>query len=187
MSDGKRSFWSSVPGLITGLAGLLTGIVGLITLLVQQGVIGRDSGSNVSAGNPGSTTVSSGVAGTGTSTVAGGTTATTEAASFTVSPATLDFAPADPKDKTLTVKNTSNTARLTVYSPTLMGQDQDRFSVSAGACTNAPLPANGTCTLKVTFNPQAGAALKKYSATLQVKVAETARVNEVALSASTLL
>ena len=35
MSENKKSFWSSIPGLVTGLAGLLTGVVGLVTVLIQ--------------------------------------------------------------------------------------------------------------------------------------------------------
>ena len=43
-SENKKSFWSSIPGLVTGLAGLLTGVVGLVTVLIQLDVIGGDDG-----------------------------------------------------------------------------------------------------------------------------------------------
>ena len=46
MSTTTRSFWSTIPGLVTGLAGILTALVGLGALLVSLGVIGdKDSGS----------------------------------------------------------------------------------------------------------------------------------------------
>ncbi len=36
----ERSFWSSLPGLLTGLAGVLTGVVALLGLALNQGWIG---------------------------------------------------------------------------------------------------------------------------------------------------
>lgn len=182
MSDGKRPFWSSVPGLITGLAGLLTGVVGLITLLVQQGVIGHDSGSTTGATG---TTVTSTVAGGTSGTTSGAPGRSTEAGSFTLNPSALDFGPTDPKQKTVTVKNTSTSATLTINEPIRTGTDADRFSASLSGCT--ALAPNLSCTIQVTFTPTSGAALKKYSATLQVTASGAARGAEVALTASTLL
>lgn len=167
MSDDHRSFWSSVPGLITGLAGLLTGIVGLGTLLVQQGVIGKDSKT------PTTTQVSPSTSNT-----------VVDPGSFTVTPTTLDFQPVDPKEKAVTFKNTSGSAALTLSSATVTGPDKDRFTVSLGTCTSS-VPANLTCTLKITFTPSGG--LKRYSATLQVLAAGAPQGAEVALTATTLL
>lgn len=167
MSDGNRSFWSSVPGLITGLAGLLTGIVGLGTLLVQQGVIGKDSKTP--------STIAGAPLTTGTS---------VEPGSFTMSPTTLDFQPVDPKEKVVTLKNTSRSGTLTLSSATVTGADKDRFTVSYGTCTSS-IAANLTCTLKVTFTPSGG--LKKYNATLQVLASGAPQGAEVALTATTLL
>ena len=56
MSENKKSFFSSIPGLITGLAGLVTGIVGLFTVLIQLDVIGGDDDSGPT-GAGGTTTV----------------------------------------------------------------------------------------------------------------------------------
>ena len=175
MSDGHRSFWSSVPGLITGLAGLLTGIVGMVTLLVQQGIIG----------NNGKTTATTTV----TTTVPGGTISTvapptTVPGSFTLNPRSVDFQPATLKQP-VTVKNTGPTP-VTVSFPTLTGPDSARFSVSMGDCDHA-LAANLSCSLQVTFTPVSGAALKHYSATLQVTAAGAARGDEVPVTATTLL
>lgn len=173
MTDGHRSFWSSIPGLITGLAGLLTGVVGLGTLAVQQGIIGgKDSGSTTN------TTV---VTGPGTA----GATATTEVGSFTMTPATLNFAPADAKEKFVTVKNTSGSTPITVQTPRVGGNDAGRFTASYGTCTGAPLKAGLSCTLKVTFTPSG--ALKKFDATLQVTAEGAPQGAEVPITASTLL
>ncbi len=171
MTDGRRSFWSSIPGLITGLAGLLTGVVGLGTLAVQQGIIGKGSGSPVvTTGAPGSSGAPA--------------TPTTGAGVFIVNPTALDFAPADAKEKLVTVKNFGPTP-LTVQTPRVDGKDPDRFSASYGTCTGAPLPAGLSCTLKVTFTP--GGALKRFEAKLQVTATGAPQSVEVALSASTLL
>ena len=179
MSENKRSFWASVPGLVTGLAGLLTGIVGLITLLVQLNVIGGDK-STRAATSP--TTV----AGAPT-TVTGGATATTvEAATFTVNPPTLDFQPSDPKEKVVTVKNISRTVSITVSAPRVTGDNATVFAATLGTCANGPLAPNLSCTIKVTFTPPAG-ILRRYSAILQVQASEARAGTEVTLTASSIL
>jgi hypothetical protein len=181
MSENKRSFWSSVPGLVTGLAGLLTGIVGLITLLVQLDVIGGDKTKAVEttgtavAGSP------STVAGSPT-TVTGNVT-TTLPSSFSVSPTKLSFTPTGPKELQVTVRNTSVTTDLRLATPSLTGNDKDRFDATLGDCP-AALKANAICNLKVTFTPSG--PLKNYAATLQVS-AQGAPTQQVDITASTLL
>jgi len=177
VSEGRRSFWSSVPGLVTGRAGLLTAIVGLVAVLIQLGVIG----GNDSKSPAGPSTASSAPASGG-----GGAPTTTAPATFEVKPTTLDFAPTAAREQTVTVTNTSRSGTLTLFSPTLTGDDPGRFSVS-GNCTGTAIPANGSCILKVMFTPASGAALKKYSATLRISVEETSRVADVTLTASTLI
>ena len=176
MSESKRSFWATIPGFVTGLAGLLTAIVGLVTVLIQLDVIGGDD-SDQSEGTT-ATTVAGGAQGSG-----GGATPTSEAPRFTVSPTTLDFKPADPREKKVTVRNTSETASLTVAPPRVSGQDQGQFSATSGTC-GAPLRAGLSCELVVTFAP--AGPLRTYSAVLQVTAAG-ARGEEVRLTASTLL
>jgi hypothetical protein len=183
VTDGKRSFWSSIPGLITGLAGLLTGVVGLITLLVQQGVIGNSGSKTSSDGS--TTTVTTAVTGGTSGTIVGGGPTATASGSFTLSPRSLDFPPADPKEKSVTVKNTGS-AVLTGFQTSLSGPDKGLFSVVLGDCSHS-LVANLSCTMTVTFTPKPGAALQKYAATLQVTATGATRGDEVALTASTLL
>lgn len=161
MSDGRRSFWSSVPGLVTGVAGLLTGIVGLGTLAAQQGIIGKDADSTT-------TSVTS---------------AATEAGTFSVDPPRLEFRATDPREKVVTVRNTSGAAALTMSQPDVTG-DTDRFSATFGTCSNAPLAPNLSCTVKVTFRP--GNGLEQYRATLQIRAAGAPRGAEVALSSGLL-
>jgi hypothetical protein len=175
VSGGNRSFWSSIPGVVTGLAGLLTAIVGMITLLVQLDVIGGDSSDSPST--PTTAPASGGGAG-------GGAAPAAEVPTFTLTPATLEFKPTDPRRKDVTVKNTSTTTALTVPQPRLTGTDSRLFSASFGTCTGAPLAAGLSCTLTVTFAPSG--PLANYSATLEV-APSGARAEVVQIKASSIL
>jgi hypothetical protein len=176
MSENKRSFWASVPGLVTGLAGLLTGIVGLITLLVQLNVIGGDKSKTVAttattvAGSP--TTVQGG----------GGTTVTTEAGRFTVNPSQVKLQPSE-REKPVVVTNASTTATITMLQPEITGTDKGVFKTDAG-CTNVPLKPGASCTVKVLFSPSG--PLKTYGAALVLN-AEGARSLTLPIEASSLL
>jgi hypothetical protein len=181
MSENKRSFWSSVPGLVTGLAGLLTGIVGLVTVLIQLNVIGGDKKSATSAATvttvPGGSTPSSfGTGGTGT-------TPTTEAGRITVSPPNLKLATGQ-REAPLTVTNDASTATITVQQPQFDGPDKAVFRTDAG-CTNVRLEPKRSCTLKVLFAPTS--ALKTYTATVVIKADGASAPVSVPVEASTLL
>ncbi len=174
MSENKRSFFATIPGLVTGLAGLLTGIVGLVTVLIQLDVIGGDEETR----STGST--ANAPAGGG----AGGATTTTEVGTFTVSPSPLSFGPADPKEKVVKVTNTSDSAKLTVPTPRVTGKDADRFTASSGDCSGQLAP-NLSCNVRVTFAPSG--PLRSYEATVQIQAAGAPRGAEVKITASTLL
>ncbi|HEV3494926.1 MAG TPA: hypothetical protein VHA34_01105 [Actinomycetes bacterium] len=178
MSESKRSFWSTIPGLVTGLAGLLTGVVGLVTVLIQLGVLGGDD-SNQSVGTAETT-----VPGGAPTSRPGGTTATTEAPSFTVTPGSLDFKPADPREKTVTLRNTSELATITFAQPQVTGQDRGQFSASSGTCSG-PVRPNLSCEMRVTFSPSG--PLRTYTALLQITAPGAARGEEVRLTATTIL
>ena len=175
MSEKTKSFFSTIPGLVTGLAGLLTGIVGLVTVLMQLNVIGGDDSKDVATTG---TTIAP--AGGG----AAGAAATAGSVSFTVSPNPLNFGPTDPKEKVLTVRNTSTTERLAVQAPRVTGKDAARFTVAMGDCAS-PLAPNLSCTLRVTFAPSG--PLATYEATVQVQASGAPQGVEVKLTGSTLL
>ncbi|HET7722202.1 MAG TPA: hypothetical protein VFK43_19690, partial [Acidimicrobiales bacterium] len=113
MSENKKPFWSSIPGLVTGLAGLLTGIVGLVTVLIQLDVIGGDD-----AGQPTAAVTTTVVPG-GTTGGAGGVTSIS--GQLTAEPATLKLATGE-REKTLLVRNNSSAA-VTVLKPEYKGRD----------------------------------------------------------------
>jgi len=171
VSDGRRSFWSSIPGLITGVAGLLTGVVGLITLLVQQGIVGNSSSDKPASGV--TTTVAAGGAGATPATATG---------SIVVDPKAVRFTLADPAPKQVTVKNASTVA-ITIPTPVASGKDGAQFAVDPGDCTKSLRP-NLSCTMTVTF--KASAALTTYTAKLEIVPSGNVLPQEVALSASTL-
>jgi hypothetical protein len=55
MSDApgsKPAFWSSLPGILTGIGGVIVATTGLITALYSTGVIGKDANSNSNAVPP---------------------------------------------------------------------------------------------------------------------------------------
>ncbi len=55
MSDApepKPAFWSSLPGILTGIGGIIVATTGLITALYSTGVIGKDTTSNSNAVPP---------------------------------------------------------------------------------------------------------------------------------------
>ena len=175
MSEKTRSFFATIPGVVTGLAGVLTALVGLFTLLIQLDVIGGDDSTNVA-------TTDTTIAPAGGA--AGGPATSAEPGSFTVSPNPLNFGPADPKEKLLTVRNTSRTAKLAVQAPRVTGKDAARFTVAMGDCI-APLAPNLSCTLRVTFAPSG--PLATYDARMQIEAGGAPQGAEVKVTASTLL
>ena len=181
MSENKKSFWSSIPGLVTGLAGLLTGIVGLVTVLIQLDVIGGDGNGTPNAAV--TTTIAPG----GTVGTTGGTTGgaggnTTISGRLTADPTTLKLATGE-REKTLTVRNATNVS-VTVLKPEYTGTDRSAFSTDSG-CTNVVLPAGRSCTLKVTVSPSG--PLKTYKANLVLEAREIPQATEVPVEATALL
>ena len=178
MSENKKSFWSSIPGLVTGLAGLLTGVVGLVTVLIQLDVIGGDDSNGAAPGV--STTVAGNAATSPDGRPAG--TPRTEAPAFTLSASTLEFKPTEPREKEVTVRNTGSVP-LSLSPPEVEGADRSQFSASLGTCSGS-IRVGGVCTLRVTFAP--AGPLKTYTATLEVG-AVGAPADTVQLKATTVL
>jgi hypothetical protein len=177
MSENKKSFWASIPGLVTGLAGLLTGLVGLVTVLIQLDVIGGDDSSSTTAvGGPTTT-----VAGRAPAPGAAATTTTAVSGRLTTEPVTLKLN--NEREKALTVRNSSSTA-VTVLKPEYTGADSRSFSTDGG-CTNVFLRPGSSCTVKVTLTPSG--TLRTYKATLVLEARELSQVTEVPVEATTIL
>ena len=56
-SASKPPFWSSVPGMLTGIGAVIVAITGLITALYSTGAIGSKANSNSNAVTPANTSV----------------------------------------------------------------------------------------------------------------------------------
>ncbi|MDQ6928257.1 MAG: hypothetical protein M3159_06285 [Actinomycetota bacterium] len=169
----KRHFWSSAPGIITGVAGFLSATAAVVGLLVTFGVIGgKDSSSNKDTG-----TVTD-----QTSTASGGPTATTVAAAptFSVTPTSLVLKSLAPSGKVV-VKNTGETD-LSVQTD-LQGDGAAQFAVKDAPCTNDKIPAGASCEMTVTFTPN---GIGQYSAKIVIKVKGASKVSEISLQGSPL-
>jgi hypothetical protein len=143
VSTRSKSFWSTMPGLITGLAGILTALVGLGTLLIQIGVIGGDNGDSDTPAvtRPGQT-----------ATTRAGAAPPDGTAAFAVSPSSLELTPND--SETVTVENNGSKA-LSIQQPVLTGSGKDQFTVRS---TCGHLEVDDSCTVTVTFRGLAASA-----------------------------
>ena len=118
MSD-RKPFWSSAPGVVTGIASIVTAVVGLLGISVQAGWIGGDDKSTVSSSS------GDAVATTTLSTVRGATTTvvTAKQGEFAVDPESVTFEPLKAKVATVAVKNTGDVP-LTMRPPNLTGSGE---------------------------------------------------------------
>lgn len=177
MSKG-RAFFSTLPGVVSGVAGALTAIVGLLTVSVQLGWIGGDDGDNGGSPSATTTTVTGGGSAGGSATTSGGT------GLLAVSPPRLTFAALGSKEATVTVRNDGN-GPVTLRPPTLDGPDRAQFSAAYSGCPATPLEPGRSCPLRVTFSPTRGG---RYQATLVVAPASGAtKAVEVAIEGNHLL
>jgi HYDIN/CFA65/VesB family protein len=159
----SKSFWSSIPGFVTGLAGLLTGVVGLVTVLIQLDVIGGDSDNSPdTTEQPGVTTSSTRrSAGSG-----GGGGQSGQAPQFTVTPTAVRLDTLLSKEADVVVTNTGSTA-LSVDDVSVSGPAAGEFTVDEQDCTAEELAPNNSCSMKVTYR---ASARGEHSATLSIEV-----------------
>ncbi len=169
MSDGK-SFWSTVPGVITGVASVVTAIVGLLGISVQAGWIGGGGGDEtVASSTDGATTTAAGAATTPSMPVTAG--------DFAVEPASVTFEPLKSKQATITVRNTGDVS-LSMRTPTVSGSGAASFKAADVNCTRASLAPGRSCELTATFAPPGPG---EYSAVLVVAASNAPRQVEVDL------
>ena len=158
------SFWSSIPGFLTGLAGVLTAVVTLVTLAYSQGWIGDGPAEDA------------------TSAGAGGGGATASAPEVGVDPESVRFRPTvlGAVTETVTVRNEGDQA-FTVDPAEVSGADAGSFAVDDDDCAGEALPSGRSCTMRVTFDP---GGIGDAEATLVVSVNGGQRSAEVALDAA---
>lgn len=190
----RGSFWSTVPGAVTGAAGVLTALVGLLTVALQLGWIG---GGSTGGGTGPSTTLAPGASssipsettapgsssgkGTGRGTGQGGS--SSGAGQFEVQPTSVDFAVVGSRQTTVVVRN-SGDVPLTIKTPTVSGSGAAHFVAGDVSCTKEPLQPGRSCEVQVAFAPKSGGAA---AAVAVIAASEAPRQIEVQLKGSTLL
>ena len=176
-SGSGKSFFSSMPGVITGVAGLLSAVAAVGGLAVQQGWIGDSGSSDSGTVQTGRTNRGAEGANTG-----GGGEATSEkTGTFDVDPSSVVFQPVGSRDAEVKVSNTGDVP-IEVESPTITGADADRFDADDGSCSGSLDPGR-SCQLEVTFKPATGS----FEAVLVVSADGAPKSAEVPIRGSAVL
>lgn len=177
MAENKRNFWTTVPGVISGVAAIVTGLGVLIPIML--GVGSKHANNSASQNNtPGA--ASSSVSQTVTSTTGTSTTDTTTPsptdglgvtdtaspgaspssgplAAFTASPSTVSFgsvrAGLSSADTSVVITNPGG-APLTIDHVSLTGSNATWFTISSTNCGDgATISPKGSCQVSVRFSP----------------------------------
>jgi len=166
MADNKKPFWTTLPGIISGIAATITGLAVLIPLLL--GVGGKHTNKNTASQNssPGVTST----VGTGATTTpsAGGGTGDTGSPSPTDSSSGSSASPlgitADPSsvnlagkatDATVTISNPGSTD-VTIDQVEITGANASAFSITSTTCGNGSMVSpNKSCQVVVHSTPPA--------------------------------
>ncbi len=157
----KGSFWSSLPGVLTGIAGLATAVVALVSLAVSQGWIGEGGGDGADP--------------------AGGD----APIRLEVEPSAIEFQPVPTaREQTVRVIN-DGTGPFQVDEPEITGPDADQFEVDGSDCTRGSLPAGQSCEVVVVFD--APSTPGRSSARLLVSANDQAQSVEVPIEATAVL
>jgi hypothetical protein len=154
MAKGERPFWSSLPGILTGLAGTLTAVAALLGLAFNQGLIGGGEGS-----------------------VDDDRTAGAEVVRISVEPEALELTKVPARAAVETVTVTNEGTQAVSLSTEISGDSPESFEAGDGDCTGSMIPPGGRCDVDVTFD----AGLGTYRATLVVSANGDDHVQEVDL------
>lgn len=150
----ERSFWSSIPGVLTGIAGLLTGVGGLLGLSVSQGWLGDGSAEKDPEGPSASEN---------------------EVVVISVEPERLVLtkAPVGEAVETVVVKNEGNGS--VAVTTEVIGENASEFT--AGTCNSGQIAQGRSCEVDVTFD----AGFGTYQAILVVSANDGEDAQEVTL------
>ncbi len=125
----ERSFWSSLPGLLTGLAGVLTGVVALLGLALNQGWLGDGPEEDSDGGGQ------------------------AEVVDISFDPTSIDLNQATERAGSIDVKNDgTEPVELTVG---LQGRTPEAFSITENRCGGA-LPPGRSCRVTVSLDAGPG-------------------------------
>ena len=160
MADGKKNFWTTVPGIISGIAATITGLAVLIPLLL--GVGGKHTNKNAASQNssPGVTSTSTAGGSTGGTSGPGSTPPPTDSASgSTSSPLGVTADPSSVNvtgkaaDATVTISNPGSTD-VTIDKVEINGSNAAAFSVTSTTCGDgSTLSPKQSCQVALHFTP----------------------------------
>jgi hypothetical protein len=166
MAAEKRNFWTTVPGIISGVAAIVTGLGVLIPLLL--GVGSKHSNKNTGSQSPtpgvtstaGSESPTSTAGGTGSpvptdsssspaTTSSGSGQSSSGAVGLTANPASLTFK--GTSDQTVTISNPGSTT-VTIEKVVITGSNAAAFSVASTTCgETATVDPNQSCQVTLHF------------------------------------
>ncbi len=129
MAKAERAFWSSLPGVLTGLAGTLTAAVALLGLALSQGWIGDEEAS---------------------------TDGGAEVVRISVEPDVLELTRAPSQDGAGIVTVTNNGTEPVTVAAEISGGDEASFEADDGDCTRSAIPPGGTCDVEVILDADVG-------------------------------
>ncbi len=174
-----KPFWTTVPGIVSGIAATITGLAVLIPLML--GVAGRNHKRNVATEGSPSPSGSAAVTTTPTSTLGAdvtdssnpsasagaGTTDTSSSsspgtgqgngpASLSATPASVTFGSVasgkSSQDVSVTIANAGGPATIT--SVGITGPNQGAFTITGTTCgTGSTVPPGGSCQVTLRFSP----------------------------------
>ncbi len=162
MAEKRKSFWTTVPGIISGVAAIVTGLGVLIPLLL--GVGGKHTNKNTASQNssPGVTSTSTAGGSTGGTSGPGSTPLPTDSASgSTSSPLGITADPSSVNvtgkaaDATVTISNPGGTD-VTIDKVEITGANASAFSITSTTCGNGSTASpNQSCQVVVHYTPPA--------------------------------
>ena len=162
MADRKKNFWTTVPGIISGIAATITGLAVLIPLLL--GVGGKHTNKNAASQNssPGVTSTSTAGGSTGGTSGPGSTPPPTDSASgSTSSPLGVTADPSSVNvtgkaaDATVTISNPGSTD-VTIDKVEITGANAAAFSLSSTTCgTASTVSSTKSCQVVLHYTPPA--------------------------------
>ena len=166
MAEGKKSFWTTVPGIVSGIAATVTGLAVLIPLLL--GVGGKHTNKNAASQNssPGFTSTSTAGGSTGGTSGPGSTPLPTDGTSgstssplgITADPSSVNLS-GKAADATVTITNPGSTD-VTFDKVEITGSNAAAFSITSTTCGNGSTASpNQSCQVVVHYtSPALGSA-----------------------------
>jgi Cep192 domain 4 len=188
MAEGRKAFWTTLPGVISGIAAIVTGLGVLIPLLVhglsnhtdKNAASQRSSPSATSSmGSDNPTSTAGGAAGTGSPIPSEGSSPFPTGGSsspgsgpggalgIAADPSSVNFgAGKGTPDPTVTINNPGS-ASVTIEKVEISGTNASAFTITSTTCGDgSTVPAQQSCQVTLHFNPPAlgaaSAALKVY-------------------------